>query len=65
MPRPTIAELQAENEKLQAEVRILRNRLSSLADSVLSSLEIANASVARHIRMMQLEHDEQALNPDE
>lgn len=59
MPRPTIADLQAENEKLRSEVRDLRTRLESLASAVLSALDSANASVARHIRTMQMEHDEQ------
>lgn len=59
MPRPTIADLQAENDKLRTEVRDLRSRLESLASAVLSALDSANASVARHIRTMQMEHDEQ------
>lgn len=61
MPRLTMAEVQAENEKLRAEVRLLRSRLESLASAVLSALDVANASVARHIRHMQMEHDEQVL----
>lgn len=64
MPRPTIADLQAENEKLRAEVRDLRSRLESLASAVLSALDSANASVARHIRTMQMEHDEQLAGDD-
>lgn len=62
MPRITITELTAENERLRAEVRDLRSRLESLATTVLSALDVANSSVARHIRMMQLEHDEQLLS---
>jgi len=64
MPRPTIADLQAENEKLRGEVRDLRSRLESLASAVLSALDSANASVARHIRTMQMEHDEQLSGDD-
>lgn len=59
MPRLTIADLTAENERLRNEVRDLRSRLESLATTVLSALDAANASVARHIRTMQMEHDEQ------
>jgi hypothetical protein len=59
MPRITIAELQLENEKLRAEIRDLRSRLQQMADAILSALDTANASVARHIRMMQMVHDEQ------
>lgn len=61
MPRVTIAELQEENERLRGEVRILRTRLESLASAVLAALDLANASVARHIRTMQMQYDEQRL----
>lgn len=63
MARVTIAELQEENERLRNEVRSLRSRLEALATSVLSALDVANASVARHIRTMQMQYDEQ--RPDE
>lgn len=59
MARVTIAELQEENERLRNEVRSLRSRLEALATSVLSALDVANASVARHIRTMQMQYDEQ------
>ena len=61
MPRVTIAELQEENDRLRGEVRILRTRLESLAAAVLAALDVANASVARHIRTMQMQYDEQRL----
>lgn len=63
MARVTIAELQEENERLRGEVRILRSRLETLASAVLAALDVANASVARHIRTMQMQYDER--RPDE
>lgn len=40
----------------------MRSRLESMASAVLAALDVANASVARHIRTMQMQYDEQQLD---
>jgi hypothetical protein len=55
MARVTIKELEAENQKLQAEIELLKNRLTESIALVLDALDSANATVSRHLHIMKVQ----------
>lgn len=59
MPRKTNAELQNEVIQLQRELDKVTSQLEMSLRTVLAVLDNANDSVARHLRTLQIEANEQ------
>lgn len=55
MPKPTLKQLEEENQRLMAEIEALRSRLQESVNLVLGVLENANAIVSRHLNDMRLQ----------